>query len=80
MPNEDIDVKNLESLEKYRSYARYIRTAQEASKKPAWWKTYRQYLDAENPDKGIVVIILTPNDKSNVTSCIIIVIIIKTKG
>ncbi|XP_012678690.1 39S ribosomal protein L38, mitochondrial [Clupea harengus] len=51
MPNEDIDVNNLESLEKYRSYARYVRAAQEASKKPVWWKTYRQYLDAENPDK-----------------------------
>ena len=57
MPNEDIDVNNLESLEKYRSYARYVRAAQEASKKPVWWKTYRQYLDAENPDKGKNVIL-----------------------
>lgn len=58
MPNEDIDYENLESLEKYRSYARYLRAAQEASQTPAWWRTYRQYLDAENPDKGRIIIIL----------------------
>ncbi|GCC42607.1 hypothetical protein chiPu_0026624, partial [Chiloscyllium punctatum] len=43
MPNEDIDVTNLESLEKYRSYARYLQVAEEKSRQPTWWKTYKQY-------------------------------------
>ncbi|KAA8581098.1 hypothetical protein FQN60_002679 [Etheostoma spectabile] len=44
MPNEEIDVENLESLEKYRSYTRYFKQAEEARNKPAWWKTYRGYI------------------------------------
>jgi len=43
MPNEDIDVSNLEALEKYRSFTRYFRLAEEESRKPRWWKTYRQH-------------------------------------
>ncbi|XP_071620732.1 large ribosomal subunit protein mL38 [Heliangelus exortis] len=43
MPNEDIDVSNLEALEKYRSFSRYFRLAEKESRKPHWWKTYRQH-------------------------------------
>ncbi|XP_074702983.1 large ribosomal subunit protein mL38 isoform X2 [Strix aluco] len=43
MPNEDIDVDNLEALEKYRSFTRYFRLAEKESRKPRWWKTYRQH-------------------------------------
>ncbi|KAM3591544.1 uncharacterized protein V6R79_003439 [Siganus canaliculatus] len=52
MPNEDIDVENLESLEKYRSYTRYLREVEEAKKKPVWWKTYRSYMEKEDPEHG----------------------------
>ncbi|XP_062859692.1 39S ribosomal protein L38, mitochondrial isoform X2 [Trichomycterus rosablanca] len=45
MPNEDIDWKNLESLEKYRSYTRYLQTAEEANNKEVWWKTYRKHAE-----------------------------------
>nr|XP_033816179.1 39S ribosomal protein L38, mitochondrial isoform X2 [Geotrypetes seraphini] len=44
MPNEDIDVSNLEALEKYRSYARYFKAAEEERKKTHWWKSCKQYL------------------------------------
>ncbi|KAG9350366.1 hypothetical protein JZ751_026721 [Albula glossodonta] len=53
MPNEDIDVKKLESLEKYRSYTRYLKIAEETSKKTAWWRTYRQYLQQENDNHDL---------------------------
>lgn len=49
MPNEDIDVSNLETLEKYRSFTRYFKLAEKESRKPRWWKTYRQYT---NPEPG----------------------------
>lgn len=49
MPNEDIDVSNLETLERYRSFTRYFRLADKESKKPRWWKTYRQHT---NPRPG----------------------------
>ena len=52
MPNEDIDVRNLESVEKYRSYTRYLRQAEEAKNKPVWWKTYRGYVEKEDPEHG----------------------------
>ncbi|NXP05152.1 RM38 protein, partial [Thinocorus orbignyianus] len=45
MPNEDIDVSNLERLEKYRSFTRYFKLAEKESRKPCWWKTYRQHTD-----------------------------------
>uniref|UniRef100_A0A8V1AKM3 Large ribosomal subunit protein mL38 n=1 Tax=Gallus gallus TaxID=9031 RepID=A0A8V1AKM3_CHICK len=47
MPNEDIDVSNLETLEKYRSFTRYFKLAEKESRKPRWWKTYRQYTNPE---------------------------------
>ncbi|XP_010890204.1 39S ribosomal protein L38, mitochondrial isoform X2 [Esox lucius] len=53
MPNEDIDYRNLESLEKYRSYTRYLKKAEEAKNSPAWWKTYRQYQQQEDPEHGV---------------------------
>ncbi|XP_074477109.1 large ribosomal subunit protein mL38 [Sebastes fasciatus] len=52
MPNEEIDVENLESLEKYRSYNRYLRQAEEAKNQPAWWKTYRSYVEKADPEHG----------------------------
>ncbi|XP_068161330.1 large ribosomal subunit protein mL38 isoform X2 [Antennarius striatus] len=52
MPNEDIDVENLESLTKYRSYTRYLRKAEEARNKPVWWKTYRYHVEKADPEHG----------------------------
>nr|XP_041575817.1 39S ribosomal protein L38, mitochondrial isoform X2 [Taeniopygia guttata] len=43
MPNEDVDVGNLEVLQKYRSFTRYLRQAERASREPRWWNTYRQH-------------------------------------
>ncbi|XP_032900417.1 39S ribosomal protein L38, mitochondrial [Amblyraja radiata] len=51
LPNEDIDVTDLESLEKYRSYARYLQTAEKKSKQPSWWRTYKQYTQEPTPEK-----------------------------
>ncbi|XP_017556607.1 39S ribosomal protein L38, mitochondrial [Pygocentrus nattereri] len=48
MPNEDIDWQNLESLEKYRSYTRYLTAAEEANNKEVWWKTYRKHVDKQS--------------------------------
>ncbi|XP_076856103.1 large ribosomal subunit protein mL38 isoform X2 [Brachyhypopomus gauderio] len=45
MPNEGIDTKNLEALEKYRSYTRYLQVAEEANDKDVWWKTYRKHTE-----------------------------------
>lgn len=52
MPNEDIDVKNLESIERYRSYTRYFRQAEKANNKPVWWRTYRSYAEKADPEHG----------------------------
>ncbi|XP_030629787.1 LOW QUALITY PROTEIN: large ribosomal subunit protein mL38 [Chanos chanos] len=52
MPNEDIDWKNLETLEKYRSYTRYLKTAEEANSNPVWWRTYGQYIEQEKGDNA----------------------------
>lgn len=43
MPNEDIDVSKLERLEKYRSFERYRRRAEQEARAPHWWRTYREY-------------------------------------
>uniref|UniRef100_UPI00398F7C52 large ribosomal subunit protein mL38 n=1 Tax=Pristiophorus japonicus TaxID=55135 RepID=UPI00398F7C52 len=51
MPNEEIDVTNLESLEKYRSYARYLRMAEAKSQQRNWWRTYRQYTQEPTPER-----------------------------
>nr|DBA27858.1 TPA: hypothetical protein GDO54_008307 [Pyxicephalus adspersus] len=52
LPNEQFEGKDLESLKKYRSFTRYRRVAEAESKKPVWWRTYRQLLqyktDAES--------------------------------
>lgn len=48
MPNEDIDWKNLEALEKYGSYTRYLRIAEEANNKEVWWKTYRKHVEQKS--------------------------------
>ncbi|XP_036427989.1 39S ribosomal protein L38, mitochondrial [Colossoma macropomum] len=52
MPNEDIDWQNLESLEKYRSYTRYLTVAEEANNKEVWWKTYRKHVEKQS-DAGL---------------------------
>lgn len=52
LPNEDIDISNLESLEKYRSYGRYLRQALEEKNKPVWWKTYGGHVRAADPEHG----------------------------
>ncbi|XP_072339112.1 large ribosomal subunit protein mL38 isoform X1 [Scyliorhinus torazame] len=51
MPNEAINVAELESIEKYRSYARYLHLAEEKSKQPTWWRTYKQYTQEPAPEK-----------------------------
>ncbi|KAK3560016.1 hypothetical protein QTP86_033816 [Hemibagrus guttatus] len=48
MPNEDIDWNNLEALEKYCSYTRYLQIAEEASNKDVWWKTYRKHVEQKS--------------------------------
>ncbi|XP_037134845.1 39S ribosomal protein L38, mitochondrial [Syngnathus acus] len=52
MPNDDIDVQNIDTIEKYRSYNRYFSRAEEAKNKPVWWKTYRAYVEKEDPEHG----------------------------
>ncbi|XP_019721177.1 large ribosomal subunit protein mL38 [Hippocampus comes] len=52
MPNEDIDVRNIDTIEKYRSYNRYFTRAEEAKNKPAWWKTYQGWMEKEDPEHG----------------------------
>ncbi|XP_069563592.1 large ribosomal subunit protein mL38 [Brachyistius frenatus] len=52
MPNEDIDVRNVETSEKYRSYTRYFTRAEEANKQQVWWKTYRSYVETADPEHG----------------------------
>ncbi|XP_072098333.1 large ribosomal subunit protein mL38 [Mobula birostris] len=51
MPNEDIDVTDLESLEKYRSYSRYLQVAEEKRREPTWWRTFQQYTQKPTPEK-----------------------------
>uniref|UniRef100_A0A8B9UGF8 Large ribosomal subunit protein mL38 n=1 Tax=Anas zonorhyncha TaxID=75864 RepID=A0A8B9UGF8_9AVES len=51
MPNEEIDVSKLEALEKYRSFTRYFRQAEQEGRKARWWKTYRQYASPEPEPK-----------------------------
>lgn len=52
MPNEHINVRNQEKVDKYLSYTRYLKQAEEAKNKPAWWKTYRGYVEQDDPDHG----------------------------
>ncbi|NXJ38695.1 RM38 protein, partial [Ciconia maguari] len=60
MPNEDIDVSNLEALEKYRSFTRYFKLAEKESRKPRWWKTYRQHTSPQPEPKTDISL---PRDK-----------------
>ncbi|XP_057682280.1 39S ribosomal protein L38, mitochondrial isoform X2 [Corythoichthys intestinalis] len=53
MPNEDIDVQNIDTIEKYRTYNRYFKHAQVANSKPVWWHTYRGYMEKEDPELGV---------------------------
>lgn len=50
MPNEDIDVSNLEELEKYRVFSRYFKVAEKENKKTPWWRTYKKFI---TPEEGI---------------------------
>ncbi|NXD69780.1 RM38 protein, partial [Eolophus roseicapillus] len=60
MPNEHIDVSNLEALEKYRSFTRYFALAEKESRKPRWWKTYRQHTSPQPEPKTDISL---PRDK-----------------
>ncbi|KAM7371201.1 hypothetical protein PAMP_010692 [Pampus punctatissimus] len=53
LPNEEIDVENLESLDKYRSYSRYFKQAERAKNNSTWWKTYRSYVEKADPEHGV---------------------------
>lgn len=59
MPNEDIDVSNLDRLEKYRSFDRYRRQAEQEARAPHWWRTYREHFGeksgAGRPERGLWV-------------------------
>ncbi|KAK0134300.1 39S ribosomal protein L38, mitochondrial [Merluccius polli] len=52
MPNEDVQSENLDSLEKYRSYTRYLKKAEEEKNTSVWWKTYRKYVEDRDPEHG----------------------------
>lgn len=72
MPNDEIDVKNLESLEKYRSYTPYLRQAEEAKKRRVWWKTYRGYVEKADPAHGeeeLGILFLRPH--RTIISCLV---------
>ncbi|KAJ1072038.1 hypothetical protein K5549_013905 [Capra hircus] len=60
MPNEDIDVSNLERLKKYRSFDRYRRRAEREARDPHWWRTYREHFGEESGPKDTVDIGLPP--------------------
>ncbi|XP_051015050.1 39S ribosomal protein L38, mitochondrial [Acomys russatus] len=60
MPNEDIDVTNLERLEKYRSFERYRRRAEQEARAPHWWRTYREHFVKETDPKDKIDIGLPP--------------------
>nr|XP_020660767.1 39S ribosomal protein L38, mitochondrial [Pogona vitticeps] len=51
MPNEDIDVSNLEALEKYRVFTRYFKVAEEKSKEFPWWSTYKKHITPQQEPK-----------------------------
>ncbi|KAM4842876.1 large ribosomal subunit protein mL38 [Thomomys bottae] len=60
MPNEDIDVSNLDKLEKYRSFDRYRRRAEQEARAPHWWRTYREHFLKETDPKDKIDIGLPP--------------------
>ncbi|XP_061823209.1 large ribosomal subunit protein mL38 [Nerophis lumbriciformis] len=66
MPNDDIDVTNIDTVEKYRSYNRYFRHSEEVKGKPVWWKTYQEYLEKDDPEHGAEQVdIGLPRDSSS---------------
>ncbi|XP_042305208.1 39S ribosomal protein L38, mitochondrial isoform X2 [Sceloporus undulatus] len=52
MPNEHIDVSNLEALEKYRIFTRYFKEAEKESKKPHWWSTYKKHITPKQDEEA----------------------------
>ncbi|XP_006886261.1 PREDICTED: 39S ribosomal protein L38, mitochondrial [Elephantulus edwardii] len=60
MPNADIDVSNLERLEKYRSFDRYRRRAEQEAQVPRWWRTYREHFGKKSDPEGQIDIGLPP--------------------
>ncbi|KAB0400737.1 hypothetical protein E2I00_008365 [Balaenoptera physalus] len=60
MPNEVIDVSNLERLKKYRSFDRYRRRAEQEARDPHWWRTYREHFGEESDPKDKIDIGLPP--------------------
>uniref|UniRef100_A0A2K6SEL4 Large ribosomal subunit protein mL38 n=1 Tax=Saimiri boliviensis boliviensis TaxID=39432 RepID=A0A2K6SEL4_SAIBB len=60
MPNEDIDVSNLDRLEKYRSFDRYRRQAEKEAQTPHWWRTYREHFGEKTDLKEKIDIGLPP--------------------
>nr|XP_023692655.1 39S ribosomal protein L38, mitochondrial isoform X1 [Paramormyrops kingsleyae] len=51
MPNDDVDLNDPEAQKRYDSFTRYLKVAEEAKNKKAWWRTYRQHLKEENRDE-----------------------------
>nr|KAF6457599.1 mitochondrial ribosomal protein L38 [Rousettus aegyptiacus] len=60
MPNEDIDVSNLDRLEKYRSFDRYRRQAEQEARAPHWWRTYREHFGEKSDPRDKIDIGLPP--------------------
>uniref|UniRef100_G1QMM7 Large ribosomal subunit protein mL38 n=1 Tax=Nomascus leucogenys TaxID=61853 RepID=G1QMM7_NOMLE len=60
MPNRDIDLSNLERLEKYRSFDRYRRRAEQEAQAPHWWRTYREHFGEKTDTKEKIDIGLPP--------------------
>ncbi|XP_004592955.2 large ribosomal subunit protein mL38 isoform X2 [Ochotona princeps] len=60
MPNEDLDVSDLERLEKYRSFDRYRRRAEREARAPHWWRTYREHFQEGTEPKDEIDIGLPP--------------------
>ncbi|XP_007957831.1 39S ribosomal protein L38, mitochondrial [Orycteropus afer afer] len=60
MPNENIDVSNLERLEKYRSFDRYWRQAEPEARAPRWWRTYWEHFGKKSDPEDKIDIGLPP--------------------
>ncbi|KAL4648072.1 39S ribosomal protein L38, mitochondrial-like [Arapaima gigas] len=56
MPNDHVDTSQLEAVQRYKSFARYLRAAEAAKTKKCWWKTYRQYLKKEHASDDEVLV------------------------
>ncbi|MBZ3871184.1 39S ribosomal protein L38, mitochondrial [Sciurus carolinensis] len=60
MGNADIDVSNLEQLEKYRSFYRYPRWAEQEARTPHCWRTYWEHFGDKTDPKDTIDIGLPP--------------------